>query len=602
MAGRSGTIPNNIVDEVRERVDLVSLINEYVPLKKAGQNFIGRCPFHDEKTPSFSVSPTKGMFYCFGCSTGGNAYTFLMKHEGMTFVDAVRFLAARVGVEIPKPSETRSKAYDDTEKKMEQLRDALDFALEEFQRNLLNSRTGEIAMKYLTGRSVSEDTIKEFRIGYALDDWEGMVGALKRKGLSLKPAVEAGLITPRGNETGYYDRFRNRIIFPIFNVSGKPIAFAGRILKDEKDQAKYINSPETPLYQKSRVLYGLDLAKNHIRKMDSAILVEGYFDQISLYLGGIRNTVATCGTALTNEHVNILKRYSKNIYTLFDSDESGIRASMRSLPIILNSGAVQRMVAIDDGDPDSYIKKFGPDAMKSLISGARPMMEVFVDQEIEKAGPSPEARSEAAKNVARMIANMSDRVLKDIYCRDFAQKIGISEDLFRSMTREHSQKLRREPRAERGETPVKNDKPSAASPEATIVQTIFHFPELRERVLEARVIDEFKSEFLKTLTNFIIASKEDDEKTDVAAFLKNGDFGERQQTFVAKLSVETEPFADKKQASKALEDCIQAVLKRRKEAEREKVQIELKRSVEKGDEEQELEMLERIVAMRANKV
>lgn len=356
------------IEEIKNRVDIVELASEYLTLKKAGRNFVGLCPFHQEKTPSFTLNREKQIFYCFGCGQGGNVITFLMKIAGKTFPEAIKDLAQKAGVILPP------RVTDKESRERESLREKITSlnlrAAQQFVRNL-QAPAGKEARLYLQERSISEDTIKKFRLGYAPDNWNALADYLEGSGLSLKLAEQAGLVIT-GKDGRFYDRFRGRLIFPIENVSGEVIAFGGRILG--KGEPKYLNSPESPVYIKGKNLYGLNKTKEEIRRKGFAIIVEGYFDLISLVNAGVGNVVATLGTALTREHLELLRRYTTDIVALFDPDEAGKKALDRSLDLFLEMRMKARALILPGGhDPDDYVKKFGPDKLEEMISRAQPL-------------------------------------------------------------------------------------------------------------------------------------------------------------------------------------------------------------------------------------
>src|SRR4030067_3032256 len=328
----SRLFPHEFIEEVRSANDIVSLVSEYVSLKKKGRNYFGLCPFHAEKTPSFSVNPEKQIFHCFGCGQGGNIVTFLMSHEKLGFVEAIRFLAKRANIRHPQKETNRQEM---------ELNDKLllvhQLASSYYTSNLENNIKGKMGQDYLGSRKLSDQTISEFRLGLALDEWDGLHKSANAKGVETPTLLKAGLIIARNDGKGYYDRFKNRLIFPIFNLSGKTVAFAGRIL-DEKDSPKYMNSPESPIYQKGKLLYGLNFSKEEIREEKFAIVVEGYMDYLSLYQSGIRNLVASCGTAFTSDQARLLARFAEEVVLLFDSDTAGQNAVLRSVDLLYDAG------------------------------------------------------------------------------------------------------------------------------------------------------------------------------------------------------------------------------------------------------------------------
>jgi DNA primase len=358
----AGFFSQELIDQIRDANDIVDLISEYVPLKKRGKNYVGLCPFHAEKAPSFNVSPDKQMFYCFGCGEGGNVISFLLKHEKLGFSDAIRHLAKRANIALPKKSFDKEKTTQ-----WDKLYYANQVANEYFLKNFYREDPGKKARQYLNRRGFDPEIIKQFSLGFAPDDWEGLI--------KFEVLNQAGLVVPRSESSGYYDRFRHRIIFPIFNLSGKVVGFGGRVL-DDKDEPKYLNSPETPIYQKGKILYGLNFTKDEIRKKGSAVLVEGYVDLISLYQADIKNVVASSGTAFTQDQARLLSRYAEKVYLLFDADTAGQSATFRSVDLLFSEGVEVFVVSLPKGeDPDSFVNKFGQKELAQKIDQA----DTFID-------------------------------------------------------------------------------------------------------------------------------------------------------------------------------------------------------------------------------
>jgi len=362
-------IPKDKIDEVRERTSIVRLIGEYVPLRKRGSNYVGLCPFHSEKTPSFSVNEEKKIFHCFGCHETGSAITFLMKKDGMTFPDAVRELASRCGVTI---KEERSPGRSRKDSLYAVNRAARDYFVK-----MLNSSEGRNARAYLEKRGYGDMAfLKGFGLGYAPGGWSGLLRYLERAGYRGVVAEKAGLVS-RG-ERGYYDRFRERLIFPITDIRERVIGFGGRALGERGP--KYLNSPETELFRKGETLFGLSQARAAIKERGFAIVVEGYFDLLAMHAAGFTNTVATLGTALTKGHVRILRGYAESVYTLFDADEAGVKAALRSMDIFLEEEMRCRVVTLAGAkDPDEFLRDHGPGEMKKALEEAVPLMEFFLN-------------------------------------------------------------------------------------------------------------------------------------------------------------------------------------------------------------------------------
>ncbi len=338
------------IEEIRSAVNIVDVISDKVTLRKRGKNFLGLCPFHNEKTPSFTVSEDKQIYHCFGCHNGGNAFKFLMEYEKISFVEAVQELAQQAGINI----EYNDEGAEERQSEQEILYDINSIVGRYFSDNLRLSDEGEIGRKYFEKRNIKDKTIREFGLGYSFASKDNLVNFLSAKKVDLEKALQLGLIG-KANDGRLYDKFSGRIIFPIFSSHGRVIAFAGRILEKRDNAAKYLNSPESIIYYKGKILYGLSHAKDEIRKRNKAILVEGYMDLISLYQNGIKNVVAVSGTALTDDQVQLLSRYTKNVFLLFDADTAGIKASMRSIELLLKKDIEIKIISLPSGeDPDSY--------------------------------------------------------------------------------------------------------------------------------------------------------------------------------------------------------------------------------------------------------
>lgn len=424
-------IPEETIREVRERVTIVELISDYVSLKKAGSNFQGLCPFHGEKTPSFNVNPGRGIFHCFGCGVGGNVFSFIMRMEGITFPEAVKFLARRAGIAIEERPLTRGEQQRQDER--EQYYRISEQAAQFYRGILLSGEEGEPARQYLGRRGVDLATAEAYRLGYAPARWDGLCRYLERRGTGLELAEKLGLVRKREGG-GYYDLFRSRLLFTIADIHGRPIAFGGRVLDDSLP--KYINSPESPIYRKSEVLFGLDLGKQTIREKGSVIVVEGYFDHLSLYQAGIREVVATCGTALTAEHLKLLQRYAGRVHTLFDSDSAGQKATVRAMDLVLPEGFSADVVELPAGDdPDSFVRREGDEAFRRRLETARPIFEYYFRLllKTQDAGSVEGKRRILAELIPRLRV-IPDRIQRRLYAAEVARMLGVDESELRQET------------------------------------------------------------------------------------------------------------------------------------------------------------------------
>ena len=415
-------------EEIKDRLDIAELIQEYIPLKKAGANFKACCPFHNEKTPSFMVSPDKQIWHCFGCSKGGDIFAFVMEMEGLEFVDALKMLARKTGVQLRAPANPQQQS------KRAKIMEILELTAEFWHQSLLKSKSGQAARDYLEERKVSTESIETFNLGYSPNLWDALSNFLHKKGFQDQDILDAGLIIKRENKDGFYDRFRNRLMFPIADGQGNVVGFGGRIMPGpEEDQgAKYINSPQTMVYDKSRVLYGLDKAKSEMRRLDYAVIVEGYMDAIAAHQAGTKNVVASSGTALTLEQINLVKRYTPNIILAFDMDLAGNEAAKRGIDVALAQGLNVKVATMPEGmDPDDCIKK-DLKLWQKTLKEAKAIMEFYFATTFQDLDPTKvEDKKKATATLIPVIANIADEVEKAHYIQKLAQRLDVGEDVLR---------------------------------------------------------------------------------------------------------------------------------------------------------------------------
>lgn len=418
----SSFIPKNLIEEIVSRTDIVQIVSEYLSLKRSGANYIALCPFHDEKTPSFSVSPDKQIYHCFGCGVGGNVINFIMNIEKLDFVEAVSLLAEKAGVNL------YNAVSDDVQKGIVNERKILyeinKTAAEYFNKNLFSFH-GKEAIDYLTRRGITKDTIEIFKIGYAIKEWQDLTDFLIKKGFKQKYVVKSGLAVPRKNRKGCYDRFRDRIIIPIFDHIGKIIGFGGRVL--DHSLPKYLNTPETLVFDKGSMLFNINNAKSKLEN-GYIIIVEGYMDVISLYQEGIKNVVASLGTSLTQGQANLIKRYSNNIIIAYDGDVAGQKATLRGMDVLDEAGCNVSVINFPKGmDPDDYIKKMGHKKFYDLINTALPLIDYKLSVIQSRYNlDTVQGRSEYAADAANLINNIKSSIKKDAYIKKIQQQTGIS--------------------------------------------------------------------------------------------------------------------------------------------------------------------------------
>jgi len=418
-----GLIPEEKVEEIKSRADIVEVVSDFVTLRKAGRNFVGLCPFHKEKTASFTVNPEKQIFHCFGCGEGGNAVTFLMKVNTMTYPEALRHLAGKMGIEIPRkpsvPAEKRGPRAAILE---------VNERAASFYAGNLQGPGGKEAREYLEKRGIRGETAQAFRLGYAPNDWTGLKKRLERERIPLTAAEQAGLLLSR-EDGSPYDRFRRRILFPIEDASGRVIAFGGRIIGD--GEPKYLNSPETPVFVKGRNLFGIRQAKEMIRKKGYAFLVEGYFDVVSLWNAGVKNALASLGTALTEDQIHLLKRYTKDVAVVFDSDPAGRKALDRSLEMFLAADVEARAVFLPEGaDPDDFVRSSGAAALEELVQRSPTLMDYYLDTLAGSRETLAERRA-AAQGAVAMLSKVEDPIKRNLLLKRISEKTGLDQSVLK---------------------------------------------------------------------------------------------------------------------------------------------------------------------------
>lgn len=422
-------LPNELVDKVLDQTDIVEVISSRIPLKKTGRNFKANCPFHSEKTPSFVVSPDKQIFHCFGCGEGGNAVSFLMKYEKLDFREVMKLLADKAGIKLPdlRPADgERSSGIGDK-------LFAVNEAAKNFYKAYLYSAEGKMFHRYLKERGLTDDVIKVFQLGSAPNMWDGLISHFSKKNTGIDLLEKAGLVLAREQGKGHYDRFRNRCVFPIFDIRQKVIGFGARGL-DPNAQPKYINSPETPIYNKGRNLYGLNFSKGYIKEQDYAVIVEGYFDLIVPFQYGVKNIVATLGTALTPDQVKLLKRFSQTAVVVFDSDKAGEEASLRGLDLLVSMDMNVRIATLPKGsDPDSYVRKNGKDAFLGIVKASKDLFDykmALLMAKFNKEGVR--GRAAIATLMLPTIARIPNEILKAAFLKKLSGMLSIDEAALRA--------------------------------------------------------------------------------------------------------------------------------------------------------------------------
>ncbi|MBN1652964.1 MAG: DNA primase [Deltaproteobacteria bacterium] len=458
-------IPEGIISEIRNRTDIVALVSEHVKLKRTGANYVGICPFHPDKTPSFSVHRARQFFHCFGCHVSGDAISFVMRIENLSFMEAVRILAKRANIEIEEISDDESRAQQREKAQKERLFALSQIAADFYHEQLQSHPSAEIAQRELRKRNVSSETVKKFHLGYAPDGWDELSRFIAEKRLSLSEAEQVGLIIPRRSSSGYYDRFRGRLIFPVFDTHGRVVAFSGRALdhpaaRTDKQEPKYVNSPESPLYKKGSILFGLYQNRVAIRRNGWAVLCEGNFDLLALFQAGVINAVAPLGTAFTLNHAYLIRRFAQRLTVLFDGDAAGRKAVRSIYPFLVKAGLSARVVNLPAGDdPDSFIRTKGAEALIRLIEGSAGIVETIIDETAESALRQAADIALAIRQLGPIIAEVQSPVERHKYIDRVAQRFEIRD--LRSIYKELRAGARGSAKGEERTTSTKKSKKSS---------------------------------------------------------------------------------------------------------------------------------------------
>ena len=583
-------IPDEKVREIREACSIVAVISDYLTLTKSGTNYKGLCPFHNEKTPSFFVNETKKFFHCFGCGVSGDVFTFIIKRENVSFVEAVKIIARRCGISLPDTLLTPHQKKELSER--EELFRITAQAAAFYHHTLLNDDRAANARYYLEQRGISADTIKTFYLGYAPETWDTLTVFFRARGVSLDAVQRTGLIIRKGNDQ-YYDRFRRRIIFPVFNVAQHVIGFGGRIIGN--GEPKYLNSPESPIYTKRESLYGLPNAVASIQQQDRAIVVEGYFDLLSLYQAGVTNAVAALGTALTEQQIRTLRRYSRNIVMVFDSDAAGQKAMARSLEPLMKHDVFSCLVVLPQGeDPDSFIRKYGGEAFQEKIESAFPLFDFVMEKTITQYDLStPRGKVFACDAIKPLFRIISDPMERDLYLQKVAQRIGVTVQQLRRREKVGitAQKPEDQPATRsRRSTALDIDKDA----EAIIIKLMLQYSDVVRTIKTSALLDDFANPCLKKIgTAILMAHQQQKQHTDISIILSMLPEPELQDT-LSRLALQDDIVG--LQPKKILRDCIRTIQLRKNKAERRRVTL-LLRQAEAERNESIASMLQRQYAM-----
>lgn len=575
----SRTIPEETIQEILLRTNLGDFISDYVLLKKSGTNYKGLCPFHNEKTPSFSVSPSKGLFYCFGCQASGNAVHFLMRHEGLSFLEAVSMLAARVGVPLaehrsPHEQETLSPLYD-----LHQATATF------FHRYLLHDPTAQAARDYCRQRQMNSDMIEHFSLGYAPAAWDALSKAMLRQGFTPELLLQSGLVIARDGQRGVYDRFRHRLMFPITNRFGRPIAFGGRQLErtDATQGPKYLNSPETPIFHKSRTLYGFHLAKQAIRQHVCAIVTEGYTDVLACHRQGVKHVIGTLGTALTEHHVTLLKGCTKEVVLVFDGDAAGGAATERSISLFLDAGMRVRIVELPAGeDPDSFLQRHTSAEFLQCVETAMTFLEYLLARANRSANlRTPAGQADCVERLAPLLRKVDNPIEQWGYVKVLAEKLGVPAEVLQQEI--SPRKATSSAASRRGSSSFSTasrmanpavGRPQSLAPrfrpeEYTLLQTLYHAPHLIDGVSRQLSVDDFAHTELRDIYALLLRLRLQGGVLSLAQLPQEAS-EPPQAEILAKMALDPTP-AKPEEVQQAVADCVRKIRQRQAKVKRQPV-------------------------------
>ena len=555
-----GLIDEDKIREIRDRSDIVEVIGRYLPLKKSGSNFQGLCPFHQEKSPSFNVNPPRQIYHCFGCGVGGNVFSFLMRIEGLTFPEAVRRLGEQVGIEVTEQETTPAELK--IREQRQQLYRINQAAAELYTEILLNAPEGGAARRYLRQRSYDGEAVRHFGLGFAPDAWETLARHLSNLGFSRDVLLQSGLIRPGKQDRGDYDMFRNRLLFPIQDTQGRIVAFGGRVL--DGSLPKYINSPESPIYHKGEVLYGLHQALDALRHGGEALVVEGYFDVMALHRAGFTQSLAPCGTALTPDHARLLKRYAERVVLVFDQDQAGRQATFKAMDVLLPTGMEVAVVSLPEGaDPDSLLLKAGAQAFQDCLDQARPALDVFIEEQFSLQEQSIESQVKAAGLVMQRIRRLPNELQRDLYVKRLADLTGLDRKLLLGKARQQETPR---PRKMPPSGPQPSDRSPAAVQQTTAATRSQFFllrlmllddPGIRAAVRQGQTEDLFLDPPFKALADYLLSRE--NEEGRLPDDLCSSTLSAEQQTLLSSLLIEDEDPEWQEEAERIFTDCRRAV-------------------------------------------
>jgi DNA primase len=534
---------DGLVNEIKRRLSIIDLVESYTSVKKTGRGYVGLCPFHDDRNPSMHIDEEKGLFHCFSCGAGGDILGFYMRYNNATFPEALQELAKRANIPIEKTAPgARGPSAAGALFKINSI------VSKYYRKTLEESAKGKPALEYLEKRGIPREIAAEFGLGYAPEGWDNLAKFLTKHKAPLGLAERVGLLVRRNSGDGYYDRFRGRLMFPIVNVDGKVIGFGGRVITGE-GEPKYINSPESEIYHKRSSFYGLDKSRDHIRRSRRAIIVEGYMDFLSVYSSGIRNVVATLGTALTRDHAGVLKRYTDRYVVIFDGDESGIKAAVRSLDVFLEEGLLPNVVILPEGtDPDSFVSERGKDALLSLIE----------DNTVREYRSGAITLNRSVKEIADVLTKVNDPIAKNAYAGKAAEKLGVRENEMMSLIRFGRGRAASRVASSESKAEVSSPLAVPGNSEKTLLAVLLKFPELSEIARAEDVSDYISSPDIKAVLEEMLVR----DVLDASALLQIFQ-GSPSQGLITEALFSSPGISDRETAGRTIERCIKKVKQRK---------------------------------------
>jgi DNA primase len=576
-----------VLDEVRNSANIVSVVSEYVALKKRGRNHVARCPFHVEKTPSFNVSEEKQIFMCFGCGLGGDVFKFIMQIEHLSFPEAVRFIADRHGISLPEISASVSAvSAAGGASSSDVLRKAMAEAAAFFHHSLLQSEEGQSALKYLSGRGVSPETITRFQLGYSPAAGEALIQSLKNRGFSLQNLEECGLAKHSDDGQRFYDNFRGRIMFPITDIQGRVVAFGGRSMGDRPP--KYLNSPETKLYNKSRNLYGLSFSKEAIKAQDQAILVEGYMDFIIPFQNGVENLVASLGTSLTPQQVELMGRYTREVVVSYDPDSAGVAATQRSLDLFLEGDFRVKVLRLPAGqDPDVFVRSAGAEEYRTRATQSIPYLEFVLESAIQHQGAAddPKSKVQVINVVLPYLARLPSAVERSDYVFRFARKLGIEDQQLLAEIKRAAQQRK----IRLADAPVASAV-SMKFAEKRLLQLLLSNAELQREILPLCSAQDFEGLAAEKIFLTLLDGFANNQLGTFESFHRLF-AGENQQTLLAQLQIEEVPESPSRDSAESFLNALRTI---RLASYKQKILGKMAEAAKRNDDE----MLNRLIEQR----